>query len=68
MHLEEVIEGLQLHDRIHAHYGIDQTDAAGLSEIVAEEFGNAALDRVVDDASHEIEATRATFGHALPRA
>jgi hypothetical protein len=65
--LATFIERRDLQDRVHPHYGVDQTDPARLGEIVASEFGTEPLDLVVDDASHELEATRATFDILFPR-
>ena len=45
-------------DVVTAHYGVDQSDAPRLLGIVAEAFGDTALDLVVDDASHLVEPTR----------
>ena len=56
----------QLEDRVHPYYGVDQADAARLREIVATEFGDEGLDLVVDDASHDLDATRATFDILFP--
>ena len=54
-------------DVVTPHYGVDQSDNARLLEIVAEAFGAAELDLVVDDASHLVEPTRATFNTLFPR-
>jgi Methyltransferase domain len=48
------------------YYGVDQRDAARLRAIVAEAFGAARLDLVIDDASHLVDATRATFNCLFP--
>ncbi|MDQ1510198.1 MAG: hypothetical protein QOG50_2042 [Actinomycetota bacterium] len=53
-------------DVISAHYGVDQSDTPRLLGIVAEAFGDTALDLVVDDASHLVEPTRATFNCLFP--
>jgi hypothetical protein len=50
-----------------AHYGVDQSDTPRLSGIVSEAFGATALDLIVDDASHLVEPTRATFNCLFPR-
>jgi hypothetical protein len=50
-----------------AYCGIDQGDAPRLREILDETFGDTELDLVVDDASHLVEPTRATFNCLFPR-
>jgi hypothetical protein len=50
-----------------AHYGVDQSDTPRLAGIVADAFGDTALDLVVDDASHLVEPTRTTFNCLFPR-
>jgi len=65
--LAAYVERRELGDRVRPHYGVDQTDPARLAAIVAAEFGHDLLDLVVDDASHELDATRATFDILFPR-
>jgi hypothetical protein len=49
-------------------WGVDQSDRRRLDEIVAEHFeADAPLDLVVDDASHLLEESRATFNALFPR-
>jgi len=58
------------HDRSGAmsvHYGVDQSDTKRLSSILSVELGGAALDLVIDDASHLLEPSRATFEELFPR-
>ena len=50
-----------------AYCGVDQSDAPRLREILDETFGDTVLDLVVDDASHLVEPTRATFNCLFPR-
>jgi len=61
------IEERGLEDRVRPYYGVDQTDAARLNEILGGEFGDDPLDLVVDDASHALDATRETFDILFPR-
>ena len=49
------------------HYGVDQSDTDTLRRLVDEEFGDARLDLVIDDASHEVEPTEASFNVLFPR-
>jgi predicted O-methyltransferase YrrM len=65
--LDELIEREGLGDRVRAYYGVDQSDRARLDEIVAGEFGDERLDLVIDDASHHLEPTRASFEALFPR-
>jgi hypothetical protein len=51
--------------RIYDH--VDQGDRERLAEIVEEEFGDRALDLVVDDCSHQYEETSASFNELFPR-
>jgi predicted O-methyltransferase YrrM len=58
------------HDRsgaISIHYGVDQGDAQRLSSIISAELGDTPLDLVIDDASHRLEPSRATFDQLFPR-
>lgn len=49
-------------------WGVDQSDRARLEGLVREHFsGDAPLDLVVDDASHLLEESRATFNALFPR-
>jgi predicted O-methyltransferase YrrM len=62
--LDRFIERHDLGTVVSAYYGVNQADSSRLSEIVAHEFGGTPLDLVIDDASHLIDETRASF-HAL---
>lgn len=65
--LDELIEREGLGDRVRAYYGVDQSDRERLGEIAAQEFGDERLDLVIDDASHRLEPTRASFETLFPR-
>jgi len=54
-------------DRVANYYGVDQADAARVRAIVDSEFGDDSIDLVVDDASHRVGETRATFNALFPR-
>ncbi len=57
-----------LAERVSTHYGVDQSDRRRVREIVDGEFGPAAaLDVVIDDASHEYLPTLASFELLFPR-
>lgn len=55
-----------LEDVIRPHYGSNQADRAGLAAIVERELDGQPLDLVVDDASHLLEETRASFETLFP--
>jgi hypothetical protein len=51
---------------ISAYTGVDQNNARRLKEIVTAEIDVERLDLVIDDASHMLEPTRATFNCLFP--
>ncbi len=59
--LDTFIETHDLSESVRAYYGVDQADRTRLQEIVAAEFGSEPLDLVIDDASHLLEETTASF-------
>ncbi len=65
--LEAFLDDHGLRSRVSVHYGVDQADVAKLEGILAQEFGGAPLDLVVDDASHRLAETRTTFHCLFPR-
>jgi predicted O-methyltransferase YrrM len=65
--LEEFIAQNKLGERLRTHVLVDQADADRLRAILAEEFGDEELDLVVDDASHLLSPTRASFEVLFPR-
>ena len=65
--LDTVLARRHLQDSVRPYFGVDQVDTERLDEIVVTEFGSEPLDLVVDDASHLLDATRATFECLFPR-
>jgi predicted O-methyltransferase YrrM len=65
--LDTLIQRRGLARRVRPYYGVDQSDRKRLRAIVAEEFGDEQVDLVVDDASHRLEPTRASFETLFPR-
>jgi predicted O-methyltransferase YrrM len=65
--LDDFSDAHGLADVVHPHYGIDQADRARVETIVAEEFGTELLDVVIDDGSHLLEPTKASFNVLFPR-
>jgi predicted O-methyltransferase YrrM len=64
--LEQLIEREGLHDSIRPFYGVDQADAERLREVVGSELGREPLDLVIDDASHLLSPTTASFETLFP--
>jgi predicted O-methyltransferase YrrM len=65
--LDELIAERGLGERVRLHYGVDQADRDRLAAILDEEFGEEPLGLVIDDASHHLEETRASFETLFPR-
>lgn len=65
--LEEFVDRRNLRSQVTTFYGVDQADTARLEEILDAECGDAPLDLVIDDASHMLEPTRASFNVLFPR-
>lgn len=65
--LSNYIEREQLSDRFRVHFETDQSDSERLQHIMADEYGDEALDLVIDDASHLYTPSRATFQTLFPR-
>jgi hypothetical protein len=65
--LDQLVSTRGMKERIITRYGVDQSDRATLEAIIVEQFGDAPLDLVIDDASHRVEPTRASFDLLFPR-
>ncbi|MDZ7675309.1 MAG: class I SAM-dependent methyltransferase [Acidimicrobiales bacterium] len=65
--LAELVDRRQLTDRVGLHWGVDQSDTTSVQALVDRAFGDAALDLVVDDASHQLAPTSASFDLLFPR-
>ena len=65
--LTRYIEREQLDDRFRVHFEVDQGDKAQVSALLDADFGDEALDVVIDDASHLYGPSRATFEAIFPR-
>jgi hypothetical protein len=59
------VEAKDAVSRLRTFWGIDQADRNRLAQLVADEF-DFPLDLVIDDASHELHATRASFETLFP--
>lgn len=64
--LEQFVERRSLGDAVSVHFGVDQADREALAEIVAGEFGGSELDLIIDDASHNLDRSRASFDALFP--
>ncbi len=64
--LDDLVRARGLDASVRAHYGIDQGDQDRVRQIVADEFGDEPLDLVIDDASHLLGPTRASFDVLFP--
>lgn len=65
--LTSYVERQGLADRLTTHFNTDQGDKPRLREILDAQFGEAALDVVIDDASHLYTPSLATFEVLFPR-
>jgi hypothetical protein len=64
--LRSFIDSRGLESTVHCHVGVDQADREMLLSICEREFGGAQVDLVIDDASHELEPSRASFNALFP--
>jgi len=53
--------------RVEVHWGVDQANRSAVPDIVREAFGSEQLDFVVDDASHRLAPSTASFEMLFPR-
>jgi SAM-dependent methyltransferase len=65
--LTDFVADRHLGDAVRLHYGVDQADGAQLAAILDADLGEGQLDVVIDDASHELAPTRASFEVLFPR-
>ncbi|MEQ8840426.1 MAG: class I SAM-dependent methyltransferase [Acidimicrobiales bacterium] len=63
--LERFLDGHPLRDSVHVHLGVDQADAPALRRSIDAEV-DGPLDVVVDDASHLLGPTAASFDCLFP--
>lgn len=64
--LEQYLARNGLTDRVRAHFGIAQEDSEAVRAAIANDFADASVDAVIDDASHQFQQTRATVETILP--
>jgi hypothetical protein len=64
--LQQYVADKALDGVVSTHYGVDQSDVAALRRIVETEFEGEQIDLVVDDASHQLVPSRASFNTLFP--
>jgi SAM-dependent methyltransferase len=65
--LDHLVTRHQLANVVRHHYGIDQADGSRVAEVVDAWIEPGTIDLVVDDASHLLDPTRASFDVLFPR-
>lgn len=65
--LDDLIAERGLRERVRLYYATDQADQRRLTSILDDEFGDEPLGLVIDDASHRLGETRASFEALFPR-
>lgn len=65
--LADLVERRGLHGSVHVRPGIDQADRSALLAAVTGPLDGAAIDLVIDDASHVLGPTIASFDALFPR-
>jgi predicted O-methyltransferase YrrM len=65
--LDDLIAARDLGDVVRPYWGVDQSDRDRLRSIVDDELGAQPLDVVIDDASHLLDPSRASFETLFPR-
>ncbi|HET8710861.1 MAG TPA: CmcI family methyltransferase [Spongiibacteraceae bacterium] len=63
--VDQYVEAKGLEDSLKIYYGVNQADSETVVSIVQKEF-NGSLDFVVDDASHFLDESRASFNAIFP--
>ncbi|MEZ5245144.1 MAG: class I SAM-dependent methyltransferase [Acidimicrobiales bacterium] len=63
--LDRFLDGHPLRDSVHVHLGVNQADTAALRDAIAHDV-DGPLDVVIDDASHLLEPTSASFDCLFP--
>jgi predicted O-methyltransferase YrrM len=64
--LEQMVAARDLEEVVRPHWEVDQADGEALRSIVREELGERSIDLVIDDASHLLGPTRASFDALFP--
>src|SRR4051794_3795269 len=64
--LDRFIDDQGLRGVVVPYFGVDQADDAALNQIMYDEFAGLPIDLVIDDASHLVPETRASFNRLFP--
>jgi predicted O-methyltransferase YrrM len=64
--LEDFAAEHGLGERLHLHYGVDQSDRSALVAALDSDLRGESLDLVIDDASHKLGPTRRSFETLFP--
>jgi len=64
--LLEYLSSSGLGGRISPHFGVSQADGPEVRKIIDHDFGGQPIDVIIDDASHDLGFTRASFETAFP--
>ena len=64
--LDTLLAARGLTDRVRLHWGADQSDTTSLRSSIVAFFGGVPLDLVIDDASHQLVPTAASFEVLFP--
>jgi predicted O-methyltransferase YrrM len=65
--LDDFIDAHGMAETLRPYYGVDQTDRPRLEAILDQEYASEPLDLVIDDASHLLHETTASFNLLFPR-
>lgn len=65
--LTDFLDAHHTFESVRPYFGVDQADRTRLKQIVTQEFASQPLDLVIDDASHLLEQTTASFNFLFPR-
>ncbi|MCC3424652.1 MAG: methyltransferase domain-containing protein [Microcoleus sp. PH2017_01_SCD_O_A] len=64
--LDKYIEESNISDKVKPYYGVDQSDPQKMLEILESEFPKKDIDLVIDDGSHFLMETKASFNLIFP--
>lgn len=64
--LQNYVESFGHHGRVVPHNSVDQSDAQRLQQILRDDFQGQPLDLIIDDASHFLDLSRASFNTLFP--
>jgi len=65
--LDVLVRRRGLEEVVRTHWGVDQSDTNRLLSLIDADVGDGPLDLVIDDASHELAPTTASFQALFPR-